>query len=314
MVILALSVSLTLFTLCLLLNSHCRRVPAQVICSCNTSDVCAAGLGLSAPGPCGRVGWPFCRLLRLSGCWSPVVVACPLRRPRLDLASRSPDLAVVLAGRFFRRTLNLLWLWLETVLHLSALELLRCLHVERLCTRSAQPCPSLPDLPRASTRSPTESKTSSLRRVSRRPLLAHQSRHGCSRPLLQQWAPVLARRLCCRNVHHTDAPLNQLVGPSHETSLAQCWERSAAQPPSCCPPLLPRVLAAHWLLDFSSHCSPWCWSWRRWAFSQLPPRAQVLRSPLLPSKAAPLASMLSLRTEIGVRRNARHSSAPCELH
>ena len=38
--------------------------------------------------------------------------------------------------------------------------------------------------------------------------------------------------------------------------LSGCWERSAAQPPSCYPPLLPRVLAAHWLLDFSSHCSP----------------------------------------------------------
>ena len=94
--------------------------------------------------------------------------------------------------------------------------------------------------------------------VSRRPLLAHQSRHCCSRPPLQLWAPVLARRLRCRNVHHTDAPLNQLVGPSHENSLALSWERSAAEPPSADRRFL--------LSPGCSPCSPWSWSWWRWTF------------------------------------------------
>ena len=61
-------------------------------------------------------------------CWSPVVVACPLGRPRLALASRRPELAVVLVVRSFHCTYSLLWLWLEPLLHFSAVEFSRCLH------------------------------------------------------------------------------------------------------------------------------------------------------------------------------------------
>ena len=73
------------------------------------------------------------------GCWSPVFVACPLRRPRLGLASRRPNLVVVLAGHPFHCTFILLWLWLEPSLHLSAVEFLTCLHVERQQFALAQP-------------------------------------------------------------------------------------------------------------------------------------------------------------------------------
>ena len=86
---------------------------------------------------------------------------------------------------------------------------LRCLHVER--QRFALSA-ALPDLPSAWTRSPAESRTLSLRRVSRRPVLSHQPRQRRCRPPL--WASVLARRLRYRNVHHTDALLNQLMGRS----------------------------------------------------------------------------------------------------
>ena len=47
-----------------------------------------------------------------------------------------------------------------------------------ICTRSAQPCPNLPNLQSAST-APLESRTLLLRWVSRRPVLPHQSKHRC---------------------------------------------------------------------------------------------------------------------------------------
>ena len=44
------------------------------------------------------------------------------------LASRHPELAVVLVVRSFHCTYSLLWLWLEPLLHFSAVEFSRCLH------------------------------------------------------------------------------------------------------------------------------------------------------------------------------------------
>ena len=64
-------------------------------------------------------------------------------------------------------------------------------HLFPICTLSGQPCPSLPHLPR----------------------------HRCSRPPLKLWALCLARQFRCRNVHHDDAPLNQLVGVRRTRTL-----------------------------------------------------------------------------------------------
>ena len=74
-------------------------------------------------------------------CRSPFVVACPLARPRLCLASRLPDLVVVLAGRSFLCHYSLLWLWFEPFFSFSAVELhlLRCLHVVRQRFARVQP-------------------------------------------------------------------------------------------------------------------------------------------------------------------------------
>ena len=140
MVILALPVPLTLFNLCVLVNSQ------SAMCSIST------GFGSNEFAPA--------HLRRLCG-W-----AWPLGAPALWscwLATLSIELSFL-----FR---------------LSAVELFRCLHVERqqICTRSPQLCASLPDVPRASTRSLAEFRTFSLRRFSRRP---QQSRHRCSRPPL----------------------------------------------------------------------------------------------------------------------------------
>ena len=190
-----------------------RRVVTQVVFS-RTPVVCAAGLGLSAPRllwSCGPVGWSLFPLNFLS----PGVVCRPslwlvlwARRncgcvgwPFFPLHSQSSvvmDRAFVFPFRF------------------GVVEVSSC-RAPTICPRSAHPCPSLPDLPSASTRPPAESRTFSLRRVSQRLVLTHHF--------------IQARRLRCRSVHDTDAPLKQLVGLSHENSLARC-ERSGAQPPS----------------------------------------------------------------------------------
>ena len=120
------SVPLTLFSVCLPLDSHCRpyvqirRVATQVICCCTPQWFLRLGLASQRPD----------LVVVLAG-WSPVVVACPLARPRLGLASRRSRLCGY--GSSFR-------------LHLSALKLLRCLLVERqqfaLAQRSPVPvCP-----------------------------------------------------------------------------------------------------------------------------------------------------------------------------
>ena len=235
-----------------------------------TSTVCAAGLGFSASRLCGCVGWPFFPLHRLSlrSCWSPNVVASRLGRPRLGLASRRPDLVVVLAGSPFHCTCSLLWLYLEPLFSLSVVELLRCLHVER--QRFALSA-ALPDLPSAWT--PPESRTLSLRRVSRRPVLSHQSRQRRCRPPLQLWAPLLARRLRCRNVHHTDALLNQLMGRSRTLwRVIGSGQRFSLQ-------VLPSTsndsFCSLWFFDCSSPPARGLGRDGAGLWSQLPPRAQV---------------------------------------
>ena len=210
----------------------------QVVFS-RTPVFCAAGLGLSAPRllwSCGPVGWSLFPLNFLS----PGVVCRPslwlvlwARRncgcvgwPFFPLHSQSSvvmDRAFVFPFRF------------------GVVEVSSC-RAPTICPRSAHPCPSLPDLPSASTRPPAESRTFSLRRVSQRLVLTHHF--------------IQARRLRCRSVHVTDAPLNQLVGLSHENSLARC-ERSGAQ--------LPR--AAH---RFS--LTPW---------DSLVPRVELLLQPVV---------------------------------
>ena len=121
-------------------------------------------------------------------CWSPVVMACPLERPRLALASRRPELAVVLVVRSFHCTYSL------------------------LCCGSSFCCTFLLwSFRGVSIAERTDTVSSGVQDV---------LRHRCSRPPLQLRASVLPRRLRCRSVNHTDAPLNQFVGPSHENSLA----------------------------------------------------------------------------------------------
>ena len=186
-----------------------------------------------------------------------VVCSCtPQWFVRLGLASRRRDLKVALACLlfhciFFPLVVGRPSLWL------GFLAPRPCGYVDW----SRQFCPSLPDLLSASIRCPAESRTLSLRRVSRWPLLAHQSRHRCSRPL-QLWAPRLARRFLCRNLNHNDAHLKQLMGSSHGNSLARCWERSAAQ----------LVSAAR---RFHPAGPTRSWSWWRRVSSQLPPRTHV---------------------------------------
>ena len=122
-------------------------------CCGSSSGAPTAVLGLSAPRPCGRVGW----LLFPLHLQSSVVVARAFVAPfRCKVFERSSCRAPT------------------------------------ICTRSAQPCASLPDVRSASTRSPGESRTFSFRSVSRRPVLPNQSRHRCSRPPLKLWAPAHA--------------------------------------------------------------------------------------------------------------------------
>ena len=72
------------------------------------------------------------------------------------------------------------------------------------------------------------------------------------------------------------APQRRASGSVAREFLERCCELSAASLPSAarrfpvspCGSLRPRL--------FSSRCSPWSWSWWRWAFNQRPPRAQVL--------------------------------------
>ena len=185
---------------------------------------------------------------------------------RLGLASRRPDLVVVLAGRSSHCTYSysLLWLWVEPLLHLSAVEFFRCLHVERqhfaLAQRSFVPvCP--------------------IWRAHRHGL--QRSQHRCSRPPLQRWAPVLPRQLRCRNVHHTDAPLNQLVGRTRTLKPdAGSGQRLSLQE---LPAASPKLHAALWFLDFSSSLQPVLLVVVALGF-------QKATSPSPSSTAAPLAS------------------------
>ena len=135
---------------------------------------------------------------------------------RLGLASRRPDPVVVLAGRFFHCTFSLLWVWPEPLLHLCAVDLLRCLHVERQQFALAQRSPSAssPDQPNASTRSPAESRTFLVSAASRRPVLPNQSRHRCSRPPLQLWAPAYA--LSELRIYLTSFVSDQSLCSSHQ--------------------------------------------------------------------------------------------------
>ena len=107
MVYLALSVPLTLFNLSLLLNSHCRPyVQFPPICGSSnlilkTSMVCATGLGLSAPRPCGCVGWPLIPL----HVFSPGVAGRP--SAGIGLSPRRP------CGRVRWLFPLVLWFWLQ---------------------------------------------------------------------------------------------------------------------------------------------------------------------------------------------------------
>ena len=97
----------------------------------------------------------------------------------------------------------------------------------------------------------------------------------CSWPPLQLWARRFARRFLCRNVHHHNAPLNQLAVPSRQNSVTRCLKRSAALPFSAArrfplslwSSLLPRPQ----LSLQAQPVGPW---WRR-DISQPPPRAHV---------------------------------------
>ena len=145
---------------------------------------------------------------------------------------------------------------------------LRCLHVER--QRFALSA-ALPDLPSAWTRSPAESRTLSLRRVSRRPVLSHQPRQRRCRPPL--WASVLARRLRYRNVHHTDALLNQLMGRSRTLwPVVGSGQRLSLQ---VLPSTSHDYFCSLWFFDCRSPPARGLGRDGAGLLSQLPPRAQV---------------------------------------
>ena len=177
-------------------------------------------------------------------------------------------------------------LWLP----LSAVEFLRCVHAERqrfaLAQRKLVPvCPLCRAHRHGLQRSPGLLASAGSRRLA----LPHQSGHQCFRPPLQLWAPVLPRRLRCRSVHHTDAPLNQLVGPLHEN----------------CGPLLGAVSG------LASKCCPECM--RLSGSSTSAPTA--VRGPG-PGSAGPMASYLP-RAQVppisSHRRKLRHWPRACHL-
>ena len=191
---------------------------------------------------------------------------------RPGLASRRPVFVVALAGSPFHGICSLL-----LVVARAFVFLFRCGVAEvssrrasTICTRSAQPCP----ICRAhGHRLQQKSRTLSLRRFSRRPVLSHQPRQRRCRPPLQLWAPPLSRRLRCRNVHHTDALLNQLMGRSRTLwRVVGSGQRLSLQ-------VLPSTshdsFCSLWFFDFSSPPARGLGRDGAGLLSQLPPRAQV---------------------------------------
>ena len=128
---------------------------------------------------------------------------------------------------------------------------LRCLHVER--QRFALSA-ALPDLPSAWTRSPAESRTLSLRRVSRRPVLPHQSWQRRCRPPLQLWASLSGSPIPLPK----RAPHRRASEPAHgslKNSLAALLGAVSGLASKCCPPLpmIPLALSGS---STSAHLQP----------------------------------------------------------
>ena len=183
MVILALSVPLTLFNMCLLLNPHYRPFGRPSLWAP------AAGLCLSAPRPCGRVGWQLFPLHLHSS----VVVARAFVAPfRCGVVEVSP---------------------------MSSAN-----NSHSLSAALSPVCQTCRAHRHGLQRSPGHSRFGGF--------LSSLFWHTCPGTVA-----LGHRRSCGRHVSpaiplpqraHTDALLNQLVGPSHENFLARCWERSTA--------------------------------------------------------------------------------------
>ena len=123
---------------------------------------------------------------------------------RRVLASRRSGFVVVLAGRSHHRAYCLLWLWLVVVSPFA------------LAVRSF--------VQKALLAERTVTVSSGVQNVIFSAWFlgglfqSHQSRHRTSRPP-QLWAPRLADRFRCRQVHHDACPLQSALAPTCATLL-----------------------------------------------------------------------------------------------